>query len=187
MEFWNVSKVVSLSQKFSWKKLLGQGGRVGTHANTSCCTDTGRTVLLRQQCWQTDVCCFQAQDHQVSLEYIDRARQSSDVPFTKAIQLKKSPYKENGFIACHEKILAFYFKKKKTLFKGDDCRVCTTSNRFAVQKYISVSDVEVLVYYRAHFNAVIINIAKVVLCWNMTYILLIVCVTWFVWHPLHSG
>lgn len=29
---------------------------------------------------------------------------------------------------------------------------------------LSVSDVKVLVYYRAHFNAVIINIAKVVLC-----------------------
>lgn len=40
-------------------------------------------------------------------------------------------------------------------------RVCATSPRSAVQ---SVSDVEVLVYYRAHFNAVIINIAKVVLC-----------------------
>lgn len=33
-----------------------------------------------------------------------------------------------------------------------------------MQKCVSVSDVEVLVYYRAHFNAVIINIAKVVLC-----------------------
>lgn len=29
---------------------------------------------------------------------------------------------------------------------------------------VCVSDVEVLVYYGAHFNAVIINIAKVVLC-----------------------
>lgn len=61
-----------------------------------------------------------------------------------------------------KKYLPFTFKKR--LFNGYDCRVCTTPNRFAVQKYISVSDVEVLVYYRAHFNAVIINIAKVVLC-----------------------
>lgn len=43
-------------------------------------------------------------------------------------------------------------------------RVCATAPRFAVHKCRSVSDVEVLVYYRAHFNAVIINIAKVVLC-----------------------
>lgn len=40
----------------------------------------------------------------------------------------------------------------------------------------NVSDLEALVYYRTHFNAVIINTAKVVLCRNMAYIALIVCV-----------
>ena len=57
----------------------------------------------------------------------------------------------------------FFFFLKKGLFKKIT-EVCTTSPGFAVQKCVSVSDVEVLVYYRAHFNAVIINIAKVVLC-----------------------
>lgn len=54
---------------------------------------------------------------------------------------------------------------KRLVFEGKHCcGACTTCTGFAVPKYISVSDVEVLVYYRAHFNAVIINIAKVVLC-----------------------
>lgn len=54
----------------------------------------------------------------MSSHYPDRARQSANGPFTEAIQLNKSPYKENGFMACHEKILAFYFKKKKDCLRG---------------------------------------------------------------------
>lgn len=58
----------------------------------------------------------------------------------------------------------FFFFLNTRAVQKDDCGVCGTSPRFAVQKCRSVSDAEALVYYRTHCNAVIINIAKVVLC-----------------------